>query len=85
MNDIRCFDYPSRRHSQWNPPPVRGRTDAQEAGTDKTRILHVQMWLDDIRDFDEVNAVWDAWMPKSTCRPVLLAGARWPNPTCWSN
>lgn len=33
------------------------------AGTDKTRILHVQMWLDDVRDFDEVNKVWDAWMP----------------------
>lgn len=34
-----------------------------KAGTDKTRILHVQMWLDDIRDFDAVNRVWDAWMP----------------------
>lgn len=34
------------------------------AGTDKTRILHVQMWLDDVRDFDEVNQVWDNWMPK---------------------
>ena len=35
-----------------------------KVGTDKTRLLHVQMWLDDMRDFDEVNAVWDAWMPK---------------------
>lgn len=34
-----------------------------KAGTDKTRILHVQMWLDDIRDFDEVNKIWDAWVP----------------------
>lgn len=34
-----------------------------KAGTDRTRILHVQMWLDDVRDFDQVNAVWDAWMP----------------------
>ncbi len=34
-----------------------------KAGTDKRRILHVQMWLDDIRDFDAVNRVWDAWMP----------------------
>lgn len=34
-----------------------------KAGTDKTKILHVQMWLDDVRDFDEVNTVWDAWMP----------------------
>lgn len=35
-----------------------------KAGSDKTRILHVQMWLDDIRDFDEVNICWDEWMPK---------------------
>lgn len=35
-----------------------------KGGTDKTRILHVQMWLDDVRDFDEVNVVWDAWMPR---------------------
>lgn len=34
-----------------------------KAGTDKTRILHVQMWLDDVRDFAEVNTVRDAWMP----------------------
>ena len=33
-----------------------------KAGTDRTRILHVQMWLDDIRDFDAVNRVWDAWI-----------------------
>lgn len=34
-----------------------------KAGTDRSNILHVQMWLDDIRDFDAVNKVWDAWMP----------------------
>lgn len=45
---------------------VLDRIDAllARAGTDKTRILHVQMWLDDVRDFDEVNTVWDSWMPK---------------------
>jgi hypothetical protein len=25
----------------------------------------VQMWLDDVRDFDEVHKVWDAWAPKA--------------------
>lgn len=34
-----------------------------KAGSDKTKILHIQMWLDDVRDFDEVNEVYDAWMP----------------------
>ena len=34
-----------------------------EAGTDKTRILSVQIWLADIATFGEMNAVWDAWVP----------------------
>ena len=34
-----------------------------EAGTDKTRILSVQIWLADIADFPAMNAVWDAWVP----------------------
>jgi enamine deaminase RidA (YjgF/YER057c/UK114 family) len=44
-----------------------GKTDSlsAKARTDKTRILHVQMWRDDVRDFDEVDAVWDAWMPRA--------------------
>lgn len=33
-----------------------------KAGSNKRKVLHVQMWLDDIRDFDEVNKVWDAWI-----------------------
>lgn len=33
-------------------------------GTDKTKILNVILWLDDLRDFDEVNKVWDAWIVK---------------------
>jgi len=32
------------------------------AGTDKTRILSTQIWLADIADFAEMNAVWDAWV-----------------------
>lgn len=35
-----------------------------EAGTDKTRILSAQIWLADIKDFAEMNAVWDAWVPQ---------------------
>ena len=33
-----------------------------KAGSSRDNILHVQMWLDDIRDFDAVNKVWDAWI-----------------------
>ena len=45
---------------------VLGKIDAllAKAGTNKTRILHVEMWLDDVRFFDEVNAVWDGGVAK---------------------
>jgi enamine deaminase RidA (YjgF/YER057c/UK114 family) len=33
-----------------------------EAGTDKTKILSVNIWLTDIKTFAEMNAVWDAWV-----------------------
>ncbi|MDZ4096186.1 MAG: RidA family protein [Paracoccaceae bacterium] len=34
------------------------------AGSDKTRILSVQIWLADMTDFAAMNAVWDAWVPQ---------------------
>ncbi len=33
------------------------------AGTDKTRLLQVTIWLADMRTFDEMNSVWDNWVP----------------------
>ena len=35
------------------------------AGTSKANILTAQIWLDDMRDFAEMNAVWDAWVDRS--------------------
>lgn len=35
-----------------------------EAGSDKTRILQCVIWLADMADFAEMNAVWDAWVPE---------------------
>lgn len=35
-----------------------------EAGTDKTKIVSAQIWLADIADFAEMNAVWDQWVPQ---------------------
>ncbi|MFN3275549.1 MAG: RidA family protein [Paracoccus sp. (in: a-proteobacteria)] len=34
-----------------------------EAGCDKTRIVSAQIWVADMADFAEMNAVWDAWVP----------------------
>ena len=51
------------------------RTDAllEKAGTDKSKLLAAQVargksvraqkWISDIRYFDEMNAVWNAWLP----------------------
>ena len=36
-----------------------------EAGTDKSRLLSVQIWLADISTFDEMNLAWDAWVDKA--------------------
>ncbi|MCX2721587.1 RidA family protein [Roseibium salinum] len=43
------------------------RVDAllAQAGSDKSRILQTTIWLDDMKDFAEMNAVWDAWVDPS--------------------
>ncbi|MDX6748925.1 RidA family protein [Geminicoccaceae bacterium 1502E] len=45
---------------------ILDRIDAllKEAGTDKTKLVSATIWLTDIRTFDEMNAVWDAWLPE---------------------
>lgn len=35
-----------------------------EAGSDNSRILQAVIWLADMADFEEMNAVWDAWVPE---------------------
>ncbi|MFD1159144.1 RidA family protein [Roseovarius aestuarii] len=32
--------------------------------SDKQRILQTTIWLADMADFAEMNAVWDAWVPE---------------------
>lgn len=44
-----------------------------ELGCDKTRILSAQIWLADMADFAEMNAVWDAWVPQGHT-PARAAG-----------
>lgn len=33
------------------------------AGTSKSRLLMVQIYLADLADFPAMNAVWEAWLP----------------------
>ncbi|MBU2958828.1 RidA family protein [Paracoccus sp. 1_MG-2023] len=35
-----------------------------QAGSDKTKIVSAQIWVADMSDFAEMNAVWDAWVPQ---------------------
>ena len=34
----------------------------KKAGSDKSRLLAASIWLQDIRSFGEMNAVWDEWV-----------------------
>ena len=34
-----------------------------EAGSSPEHILQAVIWLADMKDFEEMNAVWDAWVP----------------------
>ncbi len=50
-----------------------------EAGSDKSNILSATIWLSDIRTFDAMNEVWDAWVPAGgaparACVEAKLAG-----------
>ena len=44
-----------------------------QAGTDKSKLLSATIWLADIATFNEMNAVWDAWVvPGNTpCRACV--------------
>lgn len=35
-----------------------------ECGSSKGKILQTIIWLADMNDFAEMNAVWDAWVPQ---------------------
>jgi enamine deaminase RidA (YjgF/YER057c/UK114 family) len=34
----------------------------KEAGTDKSKLLSANIWLADVKSYDAMNAVWDAWV-----------------------
>ena len=46
-----------------------------EAGTDKSKLLSVNLWISDMTNFAEMNAVWDSWVdPNNTpCRACVEA------------
>jgi len=43
------------------------------AGSDKSHLIQVTVWLADMADFDAMNAVWDAWLEPGTA-PARACG-----------
>ena len=44
-----------------------------EAGSSKHHMLQAIVWLADMADFSEMNAVWDAWVPEGAA-PARACG-----------
>lgn len=51
-----------------------------EAGTDKSRLLMVQIYLADLADFAGMNAVWDAWVTQGHTPPRATVQAQLARP-----
>ncbi|MEY4753809.1 MAG: hypothetical protein RJA44_1484 [Pseudomonadota bacterium] len=54
----------------------------ERAGTDRSRLLMVQIFLADLADFDGMNEVWDAWVAPGNAPPratvqAALARPQW--------
>ena len=59
---------------------ILSRIDAllAKAGSDKSKLISATIWLTDMRDFAEMNKVWDAWVvpgvtPGRACVEARLA------------
>lgn len=51
-----------------------------EAGSDKSRLLSVTIYLSDIALFDAMNAEWDAWVPAGAAPARATVEARLASP-----
>ncbi len=63
---------------------ILAKIDAQlaAAGTDKSKLLSAQLWITDMASFNEMNAVWDAWVapgetPARACVEAQLAAPQY--------
>ena len=52
----------------------------REAGSDKSRLLRVQISLSNIDDIQAMNTVWDAWVTPGNTPPRATVEARLANP-----
>jgi len=52
------------------------QTTLEKHLSDKSRLLMCTIYLDDIRDIDAFNAVWDVWVPAGTAPVRACVQAR---------
>ena len=56
---------------------ILAKIDARlaEAGSDKSKLLTATLWITDMRYFNEINKVWDAWLSpgNAPCRACVEA------------
>lgn len=51
-----------------------------QAGSDKSRLLMVTIYLTEMADYDAMNAVWDAWLPAGCAPARACVQSRLANP-----
>ena len=49
-------------------------------GSDKTQLLMVTIYLQEMNDYAAMNAVWDAWLPAGTAPARACIEAKLANP-----
>lgn len=61
---------------------VLGAIDAllARAGTDKSKLLMVQIFIKDLADFPAMNEVWEAWLPAGSAPPRATVQAHLAKP-----
>jgi enamine deaminase RidA (YjgF/YER057c/UK114 family) len=50
------------------------------AGTNKTKLLSANIWITDMANFAEMNAVWDAWVSPGNTPARATVEAKLPSP-----
>lgn len=52
----------------------------EKAGSDRTKLLMVTIYLSDMREYAAMNEVWDEWVPEGTAPVRACVEARLANP-----
>ena len=71
-------DNPKGKRIKEQTQDILGQIDGflAKAGTDKTRLLSANIWITDMAEFAEMNAVWDAWVPQGHTPPRATVEAK---------